>query len=188
MAPQRENWAKVSGHKVSEFTNLVRVSHTTIYSIKKHVDDDEDINRRLGSSQKTVVNCDSLRDAIWSSPRTSMRQHARRLGVGVATVQRAVAKLGAKFRVIVERPLLMPAIHAKHFERCQTLVNNFKSASAVRVIIFSDEKTWTFDPVRNRRTNHYLSLFGRGWECLLHFVETETSSICHVAWFCCALL
>ena len=44
---------------------------------------------------------DSLRDAIRSSPRTSMRQHARRFGFGAATVRRAVAKLGAKSRVIV---------------------------------------------------------------------------------------
>jgi hypothetical protein len=72
-----------------------------------------------------------------------MRQHARRLGVGTATVRRAVAKLGGKSLVRVERPLLTPAIRAKRLERCQRL----KSAPVGRVIIFSDEKTWTVDPV-----------------------------------------
>ena len=38
------------------------------------------------------------------------------------------------------------------------LVNNLKSALARRVIIFSDEKTWTVDHVRNRRNDRCLSL------------------------------
>ena len=38
------------------------------------------------------------------------------------------------------------------------LVNDLKFAPAGRVIIFSDEKTWTVDSVRNRRNNRYLSL------------------------------
>ena len=38
------------------------------------------------------------------------------------------------------------------------LVNDLKSTSAGRVIIFSDEKTWTVDSVRNRRNNRYLFL------------------------------
>ena len=55
-----------------------------------------------------------------------MRQHARRLGVGAATVRRAVVKLGAKSRVIVKRPLLTPAIRTKRLERFQVLVNDLK--------------------------------------------------------------
>lgn len=163
MAAQRDNRLKVSallqaGHKVSHVANLVGVSRTTVYAIKKRMDDGEGVNRRAGSGRKSVVDHDSLRDAIRRSPRTSMRQHARRLGVGGATVRRAVAKVGGKSRVIVERPLLTPAIRTKRLERCQMLVNDLKSAPAGRVIIFSDEKTWTVDPVRNRRNDRYLSL------------------------------
>ena len=66
-----------------------------------------------------------------------------------------MAKLGAKSRVIVERPLLTPALC---LEPCQMLVKDPKSAPARRVIVFSDEKTWTVDPVRNRRNDSYLSL------------------------------
>ena len=76
----------------------------------------------------------------------------------MATVRQAVAKLGSKSCVIMERPLLMPAIHAKYLKHCQLLINDLKSALAERIIIFSDEKTWTVDPVRNRRNNHYVSL------------------------------
>lgn len=163
MASQRDKRVEVSallraGNKVSEVANLVSVSRTTVYSIKKRMDDGEGVNRRAGSGRKSVVDRDSLRDAIQSSPSTSMRQHARRLVVGGATVRRAVAKMGGKSLVRVERPLLTPAIRAKRLERCQSLMNDLKSAPAGRVIIFSDEKTWTVDPVRNRRNDRYLSL------------------------------
>jgi transposase len=152
MTAQRDKRVEVSGFlragfKVNEVANLVRVSPTTVYAIKKRMDD-------AGSDRKSVVDQDILRDAIQSSPLTSMRQHARRLGVGTATVRRAVAKLGGKSLVMVERPLLTPTIRAKCLERCQRLMPDLKSAPTGRVIIFSDEKTcWTVDPVRNRRND-----------------------------------
>ena len=61
------------------------------------MDDGEGVNRRAGSGRKTVVGRDSLRDAIRSCPTTYMLQRTKRIGVGVATVLRAVAKLEAKF-------------------------------------------------------------------------------------------
>ena len=69
-----------------------------------------------------------------------MRKYARRLGVGAATVRRAIANFGVKSRVIVERPLRTASIRAKHLDCYQMLVNALKSPSAGRVAIFSDEK------------------------------------------------
>ena len=76
MASRQDKRVEVSafllvGDKVSEVTNLDSVSRTTVYSIKKRIDDGEGVNRRAGSGQKSVV--DSLRDAIQSSPLPSMR-------------------------------------------------------------------------------------------------------------------
>ena len=64
MAPQRDKRVKVSalrraGHKVSEVANLVGESRTTVYTIKKRMDDGEDVNRRAGSGRKTVVDRDT---------------------------------------------------------------------------------------------------------------------------------
>ena len=87
-----------------------------------------------------------------------MRQRARIPGVGEATLRRAVGKLGAKARIIAESPLLMPASRAKRLEPCQMLVNDRKSAPAGMVTIFSGGKTWTVDPVGNRRNDRYLSI------------------------------
>ena len=54
----------IAGHKVREVETLVGVSRTTIYAIKKRMDDGKGANRRTGSGRKTVVDCASLRDAI----------------------------------------------------------------------------------------------------------------------------
>ena len=52
------------GHKESAVANLVGVSCTTVYAIKKRIDDGEGVNRRAGSGRMAVVDRDSLRDAI----------------------------------------------------------------------------------------------------------------------------
>ena len=62
MDPQRDNRVKVSallrvGHKENEGANLFAAT-------KKRVDNGESGNRRAGSGRKTVVDRDSLRDAI----------------------------------------------------------------------------------------------------------------------------
>ena len=41
-------------------------------------------------------------------------------------------------------------------ERAKKLLNSLKSAPAGRIIFFSDEKTFTVDPVRNRQNERYL--------------------------------
>ena len=78
MAIQRDNRVKVSallraGHKVSEVANLVGVSRATVYVIKIRMG--EGVNRRAASDRKTVVDRDSLRDAIRGSPSMFMCQH-----------------------------------------------------------------------------------------------------------------
>ena len=129
-----------AGHKVSEVANIVGVSVTAVYVIMKRMKDGEGVNRRAGSGRKTVVDHDSLENVVHSNSRTSMRQHARRLGIEATTVRRTVAKLGAMSRVNVENTLLMPAIRAKRIQRCQMFVNDLISATAGRVIIYSNEK------------------------------------------------
>ena len=62
-----------AGHKVGEIANIVGVSRTTVYATKKRMDDSECVKSRAGNGRKTVVHRDSLRDAIRSSPKTSMR-------------------------------------------------------------------------------------------------------------------
>lgn len=54
--------------------------------VKMRVDDGEGDNRHVGSGQKAVVDLDSLHNAIRRILLTSMRQQARRLGIGAANL------------------------------------------------------------------------------------------------------
>ena len=69
MKSQQDKIVEVSaflraGNKVSEVENLVSVLRTTVYSTKKRMDDGESVNRQANSGRKSVVDRDSLRDAI----------------------------------------------------------------------------------------------------------------------------
>ncbi|QQP56069.1 Putative transposable element [Caligus rogercresseyi] len=110
----------------------------------------DNIERKRGSGSKAKVDLQVIKKALEAEPLKSMRAHAKDMGISHTTIS----------LVRVERPLLTERIKAVHLQRCQALLNNLKSATAGRVIIFSDEKTWTVDPVRNRRNDRYLS-FGK---------------------------
>ena len=79
MAQKRDNWVKVAAllhvwRKVSDIANLVGMSRTIVYAIKKRKDDGESINRRTGSDPKTVVGRDSLWDAIRETASNDIEQ------------------------------------------------------------------------------------------------------------------
>ena len=57
------------------------------------------------------------------------------------------------------KPLLSTAMLQKHRERCRHLLNDFKSHGN-RIIIFSDEKTFTEYPVVNKQNERVVS-FGK---------------------------
>ena len=54
----------LAGRKVSQAVKLVEVSHTTVYAIKRQMNDGECAGRYAGSGRKTVVARDSLRSVI----------------------------------------------------------------------------------------------------------------------------
>ena len=61
----------------SEVANLAEVSCTTVYAIRKRMDDGESVNRCADSGQTTVVDRDSWRDVIRSSPSRDTHLRAR---------------------------------------------------------------------------------------------------------------
>lgn len=91
---QQEKRGQVSGllpsrDKVRDIAKRLDMSSTTIYKVKKHMDDVKGVKRRAESDRNGVVDCNSSPDAIRSNPLTSMRQHARRIGTGTAKAQEA---------------------------------------------------------------------------------------------------
>ncbi|QQP35330.1 Putative transposable element [Caligus rogercresseyi] len=115
----------------------------SVYRISKK----DIIERKRGSGSKAKVDQQVIKKALEVEPLKSMRAHAKDMGISHTTIS----------LLRVERPLLTERIKSVHLQRCQALLNNLKKATAGRVIIFSDEKTWTVDPVRNRRKDRYLS-------------------------------
>ena len=60
MSPQRDNQVKVlallrAGHSVGEVASLVVMSCTTVFAIKKRMENGEGVNRRTGSSRKIPI-------------------------------------------------------------------------------------------------------------------------------------
>jgi len=162
MASQRDSRLKVSillcaGHTPTEVAKLTGMARKTVYIVKKRMDNDETIERKEGSGKKSLINVNTLKNAIEEDPTKSMRSHAKDFSVSHTTVSKTVKKLGGKSLVRLERPLLTASMKVTHLQRCQGLLNNLKSAAPGRVIIFSDEKTFDVDPVYNRRNDRYIS-------------------------------
>ena len=88
-----------------------------------------------------------------------MTEFAKKKKISVATVSRAVKSEGGKSLKHLKRPLLTPAMVHKRHERCSRLLNDMKSHGN-RDLIFSDEKTFTVDPVINKQNDRVVS-FGQ---------------------------
>ncbi|QQP58107.1 Putative transposable element [Caligus rogercresseyi] len=143
MASERDTRIKVRAlldarKTPTEILRLFGVARMSVYCIGKK----DNIKRKRESGSKAKMDLQVIKKALEAEPLKSMRVHAKDMGI---------------WHNDCERPLLTERIKAVHLQRCQALLNNLKSATAGRVIIFSDEKTWTVDPVRNRRNDCYLS-------------------------------
>ncbi|QQP37062.1 Putative transposable element [Caligus rogercresseyi] len=181
MASERDTRVKVralldAGKTPTEISRLLGVARMPVYRIGMK----DNIERKRGSGSKAKVALQVIKKALEAEPLKSMRAHAKDMGISHTTIVRSVKMLGEKSLVRVERPLLTERIKYVHLQRCQTLLNNLKSATAGRVIIFSDEKTWTVDPVRNRRNDCYLSFGGILTPC-----KCNVLGICGLQWHRC---
>ena len=77
----------------------------------------------------------------------------------MSTVRRAVKIEGGKSLKRVKKLLLTTAMKQKRFERGNRLFNDLQN-NGNRIVIFSDEKTFTVVPVVNKRNDRIVS-FGR---------------------------
>ena len=86
-----------------------------------------------------------------------MTRPARKKKISVSTVSRAVKIEGGKSLQRVKKPLLTAAMKLKRLERGNRLLNDLKNLGN-RVVIFSDEKTFTVGAVVNKRNDRIVSL------------------------------
>ena len=82
----------------------------------------------------------------------SIAEFARKKGLAQSTVSHAIKAAGGKSKKFVENPLLTQKQQEARLERCKKILNDLKH-SRDRIIFFSDEKTFTVDPVINKQND-----------------------------------
>ena len=124
---------------------------------RKRLEEEESIERKPGSGRPLKLDTSTIRDTVEAKPHKSIRSHAKDMAVSRTLVSRAIKKEGGKSLTMKKKPLLTDAIKVTHLLRCKGLLNKLKSGKAGRITIFSDEKTWTVDPVHNRKNDRYIT-------------------------------
>ena len=97
-----------------------------------------------------------VRKAFEDDPALKMTKLVKRKKISAATVSRAVKSEGGKSLRRLKKSLLSAAMLQKYRERCRHLLNDFKSHGN-RTNIFSNEKTFTVDPVVNKQNERIVS-------------------------------
>ena len=97
-----------------------------------------------------------IRSRVACNPIRSMRGMARDLNLSEKTVRRIVKKnLKAKSFAQNQKFLLTDRIKKARLDRCKKILNKLKKKTPI--ILFTDEKYFTVDPIINSRTNRYIA-------------------------------
>lgn len=154
MSPRRSEIAILlrAGHSVSEVMELTKVCRKTVFNVKKRLRDGDDLCDRPRSGRPSKLKPDDVKAAFKKNPKMKMTVLAKKKKVSVATVSRAVKKAGGKSLRHVKRPLLSQKHRETRLKRCKLLLNSIKH-NGNRIVIFSDEKTFTVDPVINNQND-----------------------------------
>eukprot|EP00095_Tigriopus_kingsejongensis_P001128 snap_masked-scaffold1099_size62903-processed-gene-0.6 protein:Tk01128 transcript:snap_masked-scaffold1099_size62903-processed-gene-0.6-mRNA-1 annotation:"kinesin-like protein kif3a isoform x2" len=146
-----------AGHSSGYIANLASLK--TVYNVRKRIKDGQDLGDKPRSGRPVKLWPEAGQAVFTANPRMTMTSLAKNTNVSKATVSRAVKKAGGKSLRLVERPLLSQRQQDLRLERCGTLLNSLKHHKR-RVIFYSDEKTFTVDPVINKQNDRVIC-FGK---------------------------
>ena len=121
---------------------------------------------QLGRPQ--AIKRETIKKAFENNLTLKMTKSAQRKKILVSTVSRAIKNGRGKSLRLLKKPLLSRLMIQKHLERNICLLNDLKNHKN-RILIFTDEKTFTVDPVFNKQNN-----------CILTFGK-DISEICKVS-------
>jgi len=148
-----------ASHTKADIVKRLNVSRMTVYRVAKRLSDGETLKDRHRDGRPRVVKTKSIKKAFQRDPTLKMTHLAKKRGISESTVRRAVKIEGGKSFKLVKKPLLTPGTKQKRLDRAKILLNNLKNHGN-RVVIFSDEKTFTVDPVMNKQNDRVVS-FGQ---------------------------
>ncbi len=127
----------------------------TVFNITKRVKEGKGRGHALEAGCPVTTTVQEVKDLLVESPTMSMRLIAKDLGVDERTIRRKVKEA----LVRQAKPRLTVKVRHHRIIRAAKLLSNIKSAPPPgRVIFFSDERTFTVDPVRNSRTDRHVAL------------------------------
>ena len=144
---------------VKQIAKIVGCHLATVYRIQRSLLDGPR-PRKPGSgrprSARTPKVIRSVRDKVRRNPIRSIRKLAKEAGISKTTMQRLVKDdLKCSSRARVKRHLVTDRIKQLRLERSKRLVSSLKKKHTI--IVFSDEKMFTIDPVSNTRTDRFIS-------------------------------
>ena len=152
--------ALLAGKSNKEVVEELKVSAKTVYNVKKCFEEGKGLGHQSGAGRPKSVSTPRLINAIKSrvarNPVQTMRGMARDLNVSEKTVRRIVKdKLKAKSFARNQKFLLTDRIKTTRLDRCKKILNQMKKKTPI--ILFTDEKYFTVDPIINSRTNRYIA-------------------------------
>ena len=143
-------------HTKAFIAKHLKVSRMTVHRVADRLKSGEGLKDRPRTGRPRVVSRLAVKRAFERNPRLKMTEVAKRKKISVATVSRAVKNQGGKSLRLLEGPLLTARMREQRRDRCQRLLSDLKS-NGKRVLIFSDEKTFTVDPVVNKQNDRVVT-------------------------------
>ena len=145
-----------ASHKKSDIDKLLNVSRMLVHRVASRLRDGEPLKGRPRTCTPRAVKKETIRKAFENDPTLKMTRLTRKKKIYVSTVRRAVKIEGGKSLKRVKKPLLTAAMKQKHLERGNSLLTDLKNHGN-QIVIFSDEKMFTVDPVANKLNDSIVS-------------------------------
>ena len=148
-----------AGKTPKEIVDDLGAPKSTVYDVLKRLKDRGTVEHKSGGgrpvSQLTKANLTKIRAKVRRTPNKSIRKMSKELKMGDGTLRRGLKTLGIKSRAKTKRFLLTDRLKASRLERARKIMAVLKKKKPV--LLFTDEKYFTVDPVSNSRHDRYLS-------------------------------
>ncbi len=148
-----------------EIATLIRADHTTpdivkrlwvtcqtVYNVCKRLEDGESLKDHPRTGRPVKLTPKAAKKAFEAKLTMSMAEFARKKAIARSTVSNAIRAAGGKSQRYEEKPFLNQHQQVR-LEHCRWILNDLKHHGN-RILFFSDEKTFTVDPVINKQNDH----------------------------------
>ena len=160
-----------AGLKKKHISQMLDISLSTVKRVEKRMKNKESLKDRPRSGRPRAIDPAIVKTAFLKNPTMKMSELAKKKKISKLTISRADRSQSGKSLKRLKKPLLTNGMIFKQKTRCKKLLNDIKSCGN-RIIFFSDEKTFTVDPVINKQNDRVVS-FGQDISSHLHSSTTK---------------